>query len=65
MKTKYYQKERCYNCLGQPVFCEDCVNKGFTRGTDVTELIEYVKILDKRIVLNLITHNLIEVVEEE
>ena len=40
MTTKYYLKEICKNCLGQPTFCEDCGNIGFTRGADVIELIK-------------------------
>ena len=76
MTNKYYLKKKCNMCEyykrypEYPKRVDTCNGKGFTRGADVTELIEVIE-NDKRIsgqefgyILD-ITKDLIEVVEEE
>ena len=73
MTTKYYLRIPCDNLSKFPNWhshkkdfygCPICHKQGFTRGADVTELINYIKILEPKLIPNLITHNLIEVMEE-
>ena len=74
MTTKYYLKEKCKILNEFPSWhtkpesfygCDVCKNQGFTRGADITELIEFMlKMGAEHIVQALITNNLIEVVEE-
>ncbi len=63
---KYYKKEKCsHKGNSYPEDCENCKGKGFTRGVDITELIEFMlKMGAEHIVQSLITNNLIEAVEE-
>ena len=74
MTTKFYRIEKCENLddfhpnwhtnPNKFYGCFMCENKGFIRGADITELINYIKILEPKIIPILIGHNSIEKVEE-